>query len=586
MPKSSVSKTSRRRLKKWRALNTIEARTIFGLQTVQNKADTLNSYATFLGKPDYAQADLDRYRRVTPADISRVAKTYLNNNRFVMSFVPRKEEGKGGARTRSGAVQGMMANDALAAANKPTSTTAKKKNETADDNLPKPTADPKFSLPAIEKSKLSNGLEVWTVKQTELPIVSMNLVFKSGGGTFESADKAGVASMTSSLLNSGTKTRTAVEISNALQSIGASVGAGSDWDSAAVSMQSLTKNLDAALNIYADIITNPTFPDEEFGKYRQRLLVSFLARKSLPNAISNLVYNKVLYGKNHPYGRQLSGDETSVKAISRADLENFYAANYRPNNAVLIVVGDVDKKTLMPKLEKSFANWKSAGDMQMANVPEAMMAAKPGIYIVDKPNAAQSVISIGQVGVSRTSPDYFPLQVMNSILGGQLISRVSLNLREDKGYTYGARTGFVYRRGAGPFSASADVQTAVTKESVQEFLKELNGIRGAIPVTTKELEYNKQSLIRRYPQGFETVGQISNQLSNLVVYNLPDSYFNDYIARVNAVTIDDVNRVANKYLTPEKMAIVIVGDRKTIEPGLQSLGNSLVFLDAEGNPVQ
>jgi zinc protease len=175
---------------------------------------------------------------------------------------------------------------------------------------------------------------------------------------------------------------------------------------------------------------------------------------------------------------------------------------------------------------------------------------------------------------------------MNSILGGQFISRVNLNLREDKGYTYGARSGFTFRRGAGPFSASADVQTAVTKQSVAEFLKEINGIRGTVPVTTKELEYNKQSIIRRFPASFETVGQISSQLSNLIVYNLPDSYFNEYIQKVNAVTLADVNRVANKYLTPDKMAIVIVGDKKVIETGLKELEYPIVYLDTEGNPVQ
>jgi zinc protease len=210
------------------------------------------------------------------------------------------------------------------------------------------------------------------------------------------------------------------------------------------------------------------------------------------------------------------------------------------------------------------------------------------IYVVDKPGAAQSVISIGQVGVARDNPDYFPLQVMNTLLGGAFTSRINMNLREDKGYTYGARSSFSYRRGAGPFTASAGVQTAVTKESVIEFLKEIRGVRGEVPVTQAELEYNKQSLIRGYPRGFETIDQIAGQLSNVVTYGLPDTYFNDFISRINAVTIEDVNRVANKYLTPDKLAIVVVGDRKTIEPGLkqiEGLGDSIVYLDAEGNPI-
>ncbi|MCY7347033.1 MAG: insulinase family protein [Pyrinomonadaceae bacterium] len=555
-----------------RSLNQIEAGTIFGLQNILGKADSLNSNAVFYGKPDLFQKQLDEYRAVTPADIQRVANTYLTKNRLVMSFVPRKGDAKMPTMN--------------AAANKPTSAAGDDKKKTAPDvsKLPKAGADPKFSLPPITKSKLSNGLEVWTVNQPELPIVSMNMVFKTGG-TFEPAAKSGVSSMTAILLDDGTKTRSALDIENQLQSIGASLNASTGWDSTGVSLSTLTKNLDKALDIYADVIVNPSFPETELETVRRRTLVGFVQRKSSPNAISNVVYDRVLYGKDHPYGRQLSGDEVSIKNLSRNDLVSFYESTYRPNNAVLIVVGDVDSKTLLPKLEKAFANWKP-GTVSNGTLPVAQMREKAGIYLVDKPNAAQSVVSIGQIGVSRDNPDYFPLQVMNSILGGQFSARVNMNLREEKGYTYGARTGYVYRRGAGPFSASADVQTAVTKESVSEFLKELRGIRGEIPVTAKELDYNKQSLIRAYPRGFETVGQISGQLSNLVVYGLPDSYFNDFISKVNAVTLEDVNRVANKYLTPDKLAIVVVGDRKAIEPGLKEIGYDLQILDTEGNPVQ
>ena len=559
-----------------RALNQIEAGTIFGLQTVLGKADSLNSNAVFYGKPDLFQKQLDDYRRVTPADVQRVANQYLTGNRLIMSYTPRKADGSGSG-TRRGATSD--------AANKPTSVSTADKKKAAPDasKLPKAGADPKFALPPIEKAKLSNGLEVWTVQQKELPIVSMNMVFKSGG-TFEPADKSGVSSMTATLLDDGTKTRSALDIANQLQSIGASMGAGSSWDSTSVSMSSLTRNLDQALDIFADVIVNPTFPDTEFESVRRRTLAGFLQRRSNPNAISDVVYDRVLYGKDHPYGRQLSGDETTIKNLKRDDLVGFYESTYRPNNAVLVVVGDVDGKTLMPKLEKAFAGWKP-GTIPSGKLSEAKALDKAGIYLVDRTGSAQSVVSIGQIGVARDNPDYFPLQVMNSILGGQFSSRVNLNLREEKGYTYGARTGLSYRRGAGPFTASADVQTAVTKESVAEFIKEIKGIRGELPVSQSELEYNKQSLIRAYPRGFETVGQISGQLSNLIVYGLPDSYFNDYISKVNAVTLADVNRVANKYLTPDKLAIVVVGDRKVIEPGLKELNYPITLLDTDGNPV-
>jgi len=555
-----------------RAYNRYETQIIFGLQTVQRKADLLNSNATFFGKPDIFQQELDEYRRVTPADVTRVANSYLNANHLVMSFVPRKDK-----------AASMM----NSAANTPT-TKPQKEKSTVDysKNLPKGGPNPKFTLPAIEKQKLSNGLEVWVVRQAELPIVSMNMVFKSGG-TVDPTGKSGLASLTATLLDDGTRSRSAVEISNQLQDIGATLGTGSSWDAANVSMQTLTKNLDKALELYADVILNPTFPESELETTRRRALVGLMQRKDNPNAIASVVYNSLLYGKNHPYGNVMTGNETSIKSFKQSDLVNFYQTYYRPNNAVLIVVGDTSMSQIKPKIETAFAAWKPAQVPPM-RVPDAAAFDRPGIYVVDKPGAAQSVINIGQVGVSRDNPDFYALQVMNTILGGGGSGRLFMNLREDKGYTYGAYSGFAFRRGAGPFTASAGVQTAVTKESVIEFLRELNGIRGAIPVTQAEFEANKQSLIRSFPGGFETNGQISNQLGNLVVYNLPDSTFNEYISKVNAVMLADVNRVANKYLTPEKMAIVIVGDRKAIELGLtqiEGLGNKISYLDTEGNPI-
>ena len=551
-----------------RAKNVIEAGTIFGLQTVLSKGRQISGYAGYLGKPDYFQADLDRYANVTAADIQRVANKYLIADRLVMTYNPAKA----------------AAPRAAGAADQPTSVKSDKKDQKKIDEqtarLPKPGAQPKFALPAIEKTKLSNGLEIWMMPQNELPIVSMNLVLKTGTSN-EPADLTGVASMTASLIDYGTKDRSAIEIANQLQSIGASLGASSGWDSTSVSMQTLTRNLDQALDIYADVITGPTFPDDEVKTFRDRSIVALQQRKANANMIANIAYNKVLYG-DHPYGRD--DNEQTIRAITRDALVEYYNNTFRPNNGVLIVVGNYNKASLTEKLEKAFGSWKS-GDVEVRALPPTAPLEKTGIYLVDRPNSTQSVVSIGQVGLDRTNRDYFPVVVMNTILGSGITSRISMNLREDKGYTYGAGSSFAFRRGAGPFRAGGDMQTAVTKESVQELLKEINGIRGDIPVTQRELDYNKQSIIRRYPSGFETIGAISDQLENLVIYGLPDTYFNDYVSRINAVSLEDVNRVAKKYLDPSKIAIVIVGDRKVIEPGLKDLGYPLTMLDIDGKPI-
>lgn len=556
-----------------RAKNSIESQTIFGLQTVLGKGSQIGNYAGYLNNPDWFQADLDRYQKVTAADVQRVANQYLTANRLVMTYVPKQGE----------------ANRSNSAANRPTSVKPPTKADNAATTeaqtaaLPKPGPNPKLALPPIEKAKLSNGLEVWMVKQSELPIVAMNLVFKTGA-TAEPKGKEGVASMAASLLDDGTKTRSADDITNQLAGIGSNLNANSTWDSTNVSLQTLTKNLDQALNIYSDVIVNPSFPATEVESLRRRSLIGLQQQKTNPNLIGNIAYSKVLYGSEHPYGRQMNGNEKTVPGITRDDIVKFYEGTYRPNNGVLIVVGDVNKKTLIPKLETAFAGWKP-GEVLTSTVPAAGKLDKTGIYLVDRPGSAQSVVTIGQVGIDRSNPDYFPVVVMNTVLGGGITSRISMNLREDKGYTYGANSGWSYRKGAGPFSAGGDMQTAVTKEAVYEVMKELQDIRGGRPITQKELDYNKQSLIRRYPGQFETIGAISGQLSNLVVYGLPDTYFNDYIGKINAVTLDDVNRVANKYLDPSKMAIVIVGDRKVIEGGLKELGYPVMFLDADGNPV-
>ncbi|HEX8116467.1 MAG TPA: pitrilysin family protein, partial [Pyrinomonadaceae bacterium] len=464
-----------------------------------------------------------------------------------------------------------------------------KKSETPPDTskLPKPGPNPTLKLPSAERRTLSNGLEVLVVRHNELPIVAFDLVVKMGAAG-DPAGQAGLASLTADMLDEGTKTRSSLEISDQLADIGSFMGVNAGWDSTTANMLPLKRHLDRALDIYADVLLNPAFPEKELARLRDQRLTAFKQRRDDPNQIANIVYSGLLYGREHPYGRALTGDETALGAIGGADVRKFYETFYRPNNATLIVVGDTTADEIVPKLEKAFGKW------EKAHVPAVDVSAAPvqrdhaQLYIVDRPGSAQSVIYVGHVGVPRSNPDYFPLLVMNNLLGGGFVSRINLNLREDKGYTYGARSFFDFRRGAGPFTATAPVQTAVTRESVVELLKELRGVRGEIPVTPQELEYAKQGIIRGFPRTFETPAQIADRLETVVTYDLPDTYFNSYIERVQAVTLEDVNRVANRYLQPDRLAVVVVGDRSKIEQGLRSLdglGERISFVDNEGRPA-
>jgi zinc protease len=408
------------------------------------------------------------------------------------------------------------------------------------------------------------------------------------GAAGDPADKAGLASLSADMLDEGTATRSSLEISDQLASIGSSLNVAAGWDSTTASMRTLTRHLDRALEIYSDVITNPAFPDKDLERLRLQRITALRQQRDSPDAIAGLVFQTVLYGRNHPYGHPLAGDEASLTGLTGADVRGFYETYYRPNNSALIVVGDVKPDAVVAKLEKAFAGWKSG------HVPAVDVSAAPvqrdhaAIYLVDRPGSVQSVIQIGQVGVPRSSPDYFPLFVMNRILGGASSARINLNLREDKGYTYGASSAFSFRRGAGPFTAQAPVQGFSTKESVVEFMKELRGIRGEIPVTPAELQGAKDAIIRGFPRNFETPDQIAGNLELIVTYDLPDTYFNGYIERVEAVTLEDISRVANRYLQPDRMAVVIVGDRRAIEQPLRTLddiGGRINLVDTEGKPA-
>ncbi len=560
-----------------------ESRLIFGLQQVGRKADFLNQYNVYYGDPSAYKKEMADLLAVTPEDVKRVANQYLTANRVRLDVNP-----------------GAPAKRAPEVAVKPesqTSADAAKPIEITDSfdrsKMPKLGEPPVFTPPPVVRKKLSNGLEVLVAERHELPILAMSLVIK-GGETLVPEGKEGLAELTASLWNQGTKTRTGVQIAAALSDLGASLGAGGGLESSSLSLTTLKKTEDKALELFTDVLLNPTFPEKEFNRIKTQRLAGLMRRGDSAESIAGYVFPKLLYGDSHPYGR--SETIASVKALTPAELKDFYKKIVVPNNAALVVAGDTTPDEVVAKLEAALKDWKPGADVAAATLPE-VPPGKPGFYFVNKPEAAQSVLAVGAVGVPRKTPDYFAINVMNAILGGQFSSRINLNLREDKGYTYGARSGFSFRQGPGPFEASAPVQTDVTRDALDELVKELNDIGGKRPATAAEIAFAKDRMVKGFPSRFESVGGgggprggggLTSTLAELVLYNLPDDYFTTYQSKVEAITKADVDRVAKQYIDAGKMTILVVGDREKVIPTLKSLpyAQTIIELDAEGKLVK
>ncbi len=552
-----------------------ESSLIIGLQSATRKADFLNQHNVIFGDPLAYKDQMKKLFQVTPADVKRVANKYLIGKRIRLDVVP----GPPTERAPEVAVD----REAQKEVNAP----SPKIEETFDRSvMPEPGPNPDFSPPPVVRRKLSNGLELLIAERHELPILTLDLVVK-GGEALVPPGKEGLASLTASLLTEGTESKDSLELAGALSRLGASIDADGGLESSGLSLTTLTRHLDEALDIYTDVLLHPAFPERELSRLQSERIALLLRLKDYPQAIAGIVFPKLLYGLEHPYGRPDLGTPESIKGLSREDIEAFYHRLFLPNNAAMIVVGDTTPDKIVAQLEEALDDWKPGKATELA-IPKPKPSDRPvTVYLVDKPQAAQSVLAVGQVGVPRSTPDYFPLTVMNAILGGQFSSRINLNLREDKGYTYGARSSFAFRLGPGPFEAGGAVQTAVTKEALVELIKEIRDITGPRPATDAELAFAKDRIVKGFPSKFETTSGVAGTLGSLFIYSLPDDYYTHYQERVEKVTRSDVARVARTYLDPDHMTILIVGDRTQIEPSLRALPYAKVInvLDPDGNPL-
>ncbi len=427
---------------------------------------------------------------------------------------------------------------------------------------------PAFSAPAVERHTLSNGLEVLFAEKPGVPLAQINLLVRTG--SVDDGDLDGIASLAADMMDEGAGDLDALELADAIDFLGIDLGVGADLHSLQVQLHTPTSKLDRALGLMADVALRPTFAAADLERVRTSRLTSLAQRGDQPRAIAAVALARAIYG-DHPYGRTGSGEPETLGAITRDDLVGFHDRAVRPSNAALVVVGATTWDEIRPRLEAAFGAdaWASRPASARAEVPEPRQVGARRVVLVDKPGAAQSVVRIARVGAARSTPDYYALDVLNTILGGSFTSRLNQNLRERNGYSYGAGSSFSFRPVAGPFTAYSDVQTDVTAPALTEFFRELAAI--GEPVLDGELFKARDNLALSFPAPFATVRGTAARIGDLWLDDLPADTYDRYSASVRGVTAADLARVAHQYVVPDEMVVVVVGDRAMIEDDVRAL---------------
>jgi predicted Zn-dependent peptidase len=439
--------------------------------------------------------------------------------------------------------------------------------------LPAPVANPPFRFPTIHRRVLDNGLEVRAIPHHNVPVVSAVLLV-TGGTAADPPDRPGLAAFTADLIDEGSGGRSAIEISDLLARYGADLDVDVGPDAIVVSLTTLTRFLSPGLSLLAEMATSPNLAAPDIDRVRKLRLERLLQLRDHASALADRAFSRLLY-REHPYGHLGLGTEAALQATTEQDIRRFHQGAFAPGGAAVIICGDAGAETLFEAVAAAFSTW----DMPSNGAPinrHAGLAPPPlvpehRLGIVSRAGAAQSELRIGHVCASRNTPDYHALVLLNMILGGQFVSRVNMNLRQDKGYTYGVRTGFDLRRGLGPFVLQTSVGTDVTAAAIVEAMKEIAEIRSTRPATAEELALARASVTQGYPRGFETAQQVARSVSSLTLHGLPDTYFEDFVGRIESVTIDDIGRVAEHYLDLARMVTLVVGDHDRIGGSLASL---------------
>jgi len=519
------------------------------------KADLLNQYNTFLGDPDKFEEDIARYQKVTTADIQRTVDRWLNTrNRLLVRFHPEKS-------TRG--------------------------PEVALDRSKEPAlgADRPFRAPEVKTARLDNGMEIFVVERPDLPKVAVGVATKTGA-VADPSGKAGVAHLTVQTIDMGTKTRKALQIEDALGDLGTSLFGQAGRESSTVGVEVLKRNLSPAFAVLADVVRNPTFPASEIDREKKRHLDALSQQSKNANAVAGRVRSMLAFGPEHPYGRPVQGLPSTVEKISREDLVAFHASRWKPGSSALVFAGDITLDEAVALARREFGSW-SGGAAPAVTIPPPSPAPAGKIYLVDRQDAAQTVVSQFLPAPARQTPDYYSLRLADSVWGGGGFgTRLNLNLREDKGYSYGVFSNLALMREGGLWNAGGGVQTNKTKESLVEFDKELKGLAGGKPISESEFEDAKVKRVRGYAQQFESLIRIAQQVADLWALGLTMEELQRESDETGKVTLEAARAAAKKYAMPERATVLLVGDRSKIEAGVREVKlGEIVLLDAEGKPV-
>ncbi|MDQ2947335.1 MAG: insulinase family protein [Acidobacteriota bacterium] len=520
------------------------------------KSDILAESQTFTGDPSYVfKTGLQRHESATPENLKAAANKWLSDGVYVLEVEPfpaLKSLGK------------------------------------VERSTPPPIGPaPELKLPKLQRATLSNGLKVILAERHELPLVNFRLEEDAGFASDQFASP-GTASLATSLLTGGTSRRNALQISEEQANLGAQIGAISNLDLTSVRLSALKSNLDASLDLFADIILNPSFPEADFKRQQSQQLAGIQREKASPVMMGLRVLPPLVFGADHAYGIPFTGTGTqaNVSKLTRQDLAKFHATWFKPNNGTLIIVGDTTLSEITPKLEKLFASWKP-GAVPVKKIPNVAGQKKSSVYLIDQPGAQQSTILVGQVAPAKSAPNSLAIEAMNDIFAGNFGARLNMNLREDKHYTYGASAFLQSARAQRPYITVAPVQTDKTKESIAELNREFHDIVSARPVTSAELATAQDNQTLSLPGSNESMNQLGTSITDLVHFGLPDDYYDTYIGKVKALKTSDLDDAAKSVLKPDALIWVVVGDRAKIEQGIRELNlGEVQIIDADGKPTR